>query len=80
LDEQDNAERMYNKHVRTFAVLVDMFIRYRSQSGQNVTVQNNMGDGGQAIVADMNAPKDEVPEQTPQEKDPGTAVEHSRSH
>ena len=83
LDEQHSAELMYNKLVRTFAVLVDMFIRYRSQSGQNVTVQNNnvlVGDGGQAIVANMNAPKDEVPEQTPQGKDPGTAVEHTRSH
>ena len=83
LDEQDSAERMYNKLVRTFAGLVDSFIRYRSQSGQNVTVQNNnvlVRDGGQAIVANMNAPKDEVPEQTPQGKDPGTAVEHTRSH
>ena len=29
--EQDGTVRMYNKLVRTFAVLVDMFIRYRAQ-------------------------------------------------
>ena len=82
LGEQDSAERIYNKLVRTFAVLFDTFQRYRSQSGQNVTLQNNVvvGDGGQAIVAHMNAPKGEVPEQTPQGKVSGTAVEHARSH
>jgi hypothetical protein len=51
---QDSAERMYNKLERTFAQLLDMFIRHRAQGGQSVTVQNNnvlVGDGGQAIRA-----------------------------
>jgi hypothetical protein len=80
--EQDSAERMYNKLARNLAVLIDMFIRYRAQGGQNVAVQNNVlvGDGGQAIVANMNAPKGEVPGQPPQGKDPGTAAEPTRSH
>jgi hypothetical protein len=81
-EEQDSAERMYNKLMRTFAVLVGIFINYRAQGGQNVAVQNNVlvGDGGQAIVANMNAPKAEVPGQPPQGKDSGTAAEQTRSH
>jgi len=81
-EQQDSAERMYNKLVRNFAVLVDMFIRYRTQGGQNVTVQNNnvlVGDGGKAIMANMNAPKGKVPGQSPQGEDSGTTAD-TRSH
>jgi hypothetical protein len=81
--EQESAERMYNKLVRNYAILLDNFTRYRAQGGQNVTVQNNnvlVGDGGQAIVANMNAPHGGVPGQTPQGKVSGTDGELTRSH
>jgi hypothetical protein len=50
LQEQDSAERAFNKLTRTFAVQVEALQRYRHVSSQNVIVQHvSVGDGGQAI-------------------------------
>jgi hypothetical protein len=47
----ENAERMLNKLVRSFATLTEALKRHRTVGEQNVTVQNvSVQDGGQAIV------------------------------
>lgn len=57
LQEQDSAERAYNKLTRTFAAQVQAFQRYRDASKQNVVVQHvSVGDGGQAIVGNVTPP------------------------
>ncbi len=51
LQEQDSAERTFNKLARTFAALVEALQRYRACSEENVVVQHvAIGTEGQAIV------------------------------
>ena len=58
LQEQDSAERTFNKLARTFAAQVEALQRYRAGSEERVIVQQNVsvGDGGQAIVGNVTRP------------------------
>lgn len=52
--EQDSAERAFNRLMRTFAAQVEALQRYRSASGDKTIVQNvSVSDGGQAIVGNV---------------------------
>ena len=54
LQEQDSAERAFNKLARTSATLVETFQRYRAASEHKVIVQHvSVNDGGQAIVGNV---------------------------
>ena len=56
--EQDCAERTYNKLARTFTAQVEALQRYRAGRGERVVVQQNVAvtDGGRAIVANVTRP------------------------
>ncbi len=57
LQEQDSAERAFNKLARTFAAQVEALQRYRAISEQKVIVQHvSVGDGGHAIVGNVTRP------------------------
>ena len=57
LEEQDSAERAFNKLARTFAAQVEALQRYRSRGDQQVFVQQvSVNDGGQAIVSNLTPP------------------------
>jgi hypothetical protein len=54
LQEQDSAERAFNKLARTSAALVETFQRYRAASEHKVIVQHvSVNEGGQAIVGNV---------------------------
>jgi hypothetical protein len=54
LQEQDSAERAFNKLMRTFVGQVEALQRYRSIVPTGVIVQQvSVSDGGQAIVGDV---------------------------
>jgi hypothetical protein len=54
LQDQDSAERTYNRLARTFATQVEALQRYRAGSAQKVTVQNvSVNRGGQAVVGNV---------------------------
>jgi hypothetical protein len=51
IQQQDSAERAFNKLARTFAVQMEALKRYRTGGEQKVTVQHvTVNEGGQAIV------------------------------
>ncbi len=57
IQQQDSAERAFNKLARTFAAQVDALKNYRSKGEQKMTVQHvHIADGGQAIVGNVSAP------------------------
>jgi hypothetical protein len=57
IQQQDSAERAFNKLTRTFAAQVAALKEYRSKGEQKMTVQHvHVADGGQAIVGNVNAP------------------------
>jgi hypothetical protein len=57
LQEQDSAERAFNKLARTSAALAETFQRYRAASEHKVIVQHvSVNDGGQAIVGNVTPP------------------------
>jgi hypothetical protein len=61
LQEQDSAERAYNKLARTFVAQVEAFQRYRTTGEEKVIVQHvSVSDGGQAIVGNVTGPADET--------------------
>ena len=54
LEQQDSAERAFNKLARTFTMQMDALKRYRTGGEQNVTVKHvTVNDGGQAIVGNV---------------------------
>ena len=56
IEQQDSAERTYNRLMRTFAMLMDALKRYRSGGQQRVTVEHvTVNEGGQAIVGNVEA-------------------------
>ena len=56
-EEQDSAERAFNKLARTFAAQVEALQRYRSSGKQQIFVQQvSVNDGGQAIVGNLTPP------------------------
>src|SRR6266567_1886001 len=68
LQQQDSAERAFNKLARTFVSQMEALKRYRTGGEQKVTVQHvSVSEGGQAIVGNVT--------QNPG----GTAAEHARS-
>lgn len=55
IQQQDSAERAFNKLARTFAAQVEALKRYRSKGEQRVYVERvNVEPGGQAIVGNVN--------------------------
>jgi hypothetical protein len=51
IQQQDSAERAFNKLARTFAVQMEALKRYRTGGEHKVTVQHvTVNEGGQAIV------------------------------
>ena len=57
LQEQDSAERAFNKLARTSMALVETFQRYRAVTKHKVIVQHvSVNDGGQAIVGNVTPP------------------------
>ena len=54
IDQQDSAERAFNKLVRSFAAQMEALKRYRTGGEQKVTVQHvSVNEGGQAIVGNV---------------------------
>jgi hypothetical protein len=59
IPQQDSAQIAFNKLTRTFAAQVEVLKRYRSGGEQKMTVQHqhvHVGEGGQAIIGDVNTP------------------------
>lgn len=54
IDQEDSAERAFNKLARTFAAQVEALKRYRSRGQQVVRVERvTVNEGGQAIVGNV---------------------------
>src|SRR6266567_7417953 len=54
LQQQDSAERAFNKLARTFVSQMEALKRYRTGGEQKVTVQHvSVSEGGQAIVGNV---------------------------
>ncbi|MGC2075359.1 MAG: hypothetical protein WA728_04860 [Xanthobacteraceae bacterium] len=54
IQEQDSAERAYNKLARTFTTQLEALKRHRTGGDQKVTVQQvSVSEGGQAIVGNV---------------------------
>jgi hypothetical protein len=64
VQQQDSAERAFNKLTRTFATQMEALKRYRSRGEPKITLQQvSVSEGGQAIVGDVtHAPTEKVPE------------------
>jgi hypothetical protein len=64
IQQQDSAERAFNKLTRTFATQMEALKRYRTRGEQKVTLQNvSVAEGGQAIVDNVTqAAREKVPE------------------
>jgi hypothetical protein len=55
IDQQDSAEKTFNKLARTFTMQIDALKKYRSSGEQRITVQHvTVNDGGQAVVGTIN--------------------------
>jgi len=70
IQQQDSAERAFNKLTRTFAMQMEALKRYRSGAEQKVTLQHvSVAEGGQAIIGNItHAPRKNGQEQTAQEQ------------
>ena len=54
IDQQDSAERAFNKLCRTFTAQVEALNRHRGKGQQKVTVEHiHVNEGGQAIVGNV---------------------------
>ncbi len=54
IQQQDSAERAFNKLARTFTAQVEALKRYRTGGEQKVTVQHvTVNEGGQAVVGNV---------------------------
>jgi hypothetical protein len=65
IQQQDSAERAFNKLSRTFATQMEALKRYRTGGEQKVTVQHvSVSEGGQAIVGNVtqSAARETAPE------------------
>ena len=64
--QQEMAERAVNRLARTFATLVGALKNYRTGGEQKLTFGPvSVSDGGQAMVGTFQAPRDVLPEKTP---------------
>jgi hypothetical protein len=77
IQQQDSAERAFNKLARTFAAQMEALKRYRTGGQQKVTVEHvHVHEGGQAIVGhveqggDLNKPQAGVTTQKPRMSEP----------
>jgi hypothetical protein len=70
IQQQDSAERAFNKLTRTFAMQMEALKRYRTGAEQKVTLQRvSVAEGGQAIIGNVtHAPRKNGQEQTAQEQ------------
>jgi hypothetical protein len=65
VQQQDSAERAFNKLTRTFTSQMEALRRYRSGGEQKVTVQHvSVSEGGQAIVGNVT----QAPRETTEDK------------
>jgi hypothetical protein len=66
IEQQDSAERAFNKLARTFTTQLEALKRYRTGGEQKVTVQHvSVSEGGQAIVGNVTqAARESAPEKT----------------
>ena len=65
LQQQDSAERAFNKLARTFASQVEALKRYRSNGDQTVRVEHvTVNEGGQAIVGNVTGMGRGAPDKT----------------
>ena len=54
IQQQDSAERAFNKLVRTFTTQIEALKRYRTGGQQRVVVEHvTVNEGGQAIVGSV---------------------------
>jgi hypothetical protein len=68
IQQQESAERAFNRLARTFAVQVEALKRYRTNGEQRIVVQHvTVNSGGQAIVAN-------VPDGAASERSAGTPL------
>jgi hypothetical protein len=76
LNQQDSAERAFNKLARTFISQMEALKRYRTGGEQKVTVQHvSVSEGGQAIVGNVTQnPRGTAAENT---RAPAPALSHS---
>jgi len=80
IQQQDSAERAFNKFARTFAAQMEALKRYRTGGEQKVTVQHvNVSEGGQAIVGNVTqgpgqAEPDKAAASSPPALEAGTAT------
>src|SRR6201997_2100589 len=76
LQQQDSAERAFNKLTRTFVSQMEALKRYRTGGEQKVTVQHvSVSEGGQAIVGNVtHTPRDMAPKAA----SPSSALTHSQ--
>jgi hypothetical protein len=75
IQQQDSAERAFNKLTRTFAAQMSALKDYRSRGEQRMVVQHvNVADGGQAIVGNVNAPAEGVGARKKSEVQPHAAA------
>jgi hypothetical protein len=62
IQQQDSAERTYNKLLRTFVSQMEALKRYRTGGEQKVTVQHvSVSEGGQAIVGNVTQTQHQKP-------------------
>jgi hypothetical protein len=63
VEQQDSAERAFNKIARTFTTQMEALKRYRTGGEQKVTVQHvSVSEGGQAIVGNVTQTAKTAPE------------------
>ena len=67
IEQQDSAERSFNKLLRTFGTQMETLKRYRTGGEQKVTVQHvSVSEGGQAIVGNVTqSGQDHAPDKAP---------------
>ncbi len=58
IEQQDSAEKAFNKLTRSFTSQMEALRKYRNGGEQKVTVQHvNVNEGGQAVVGNINQSK-----------------------
>ncbi len=71
LDQQDSAERAFNKLARTFTSQMEALKRYRTGGEQKVTVQHvSVSEGGQAIVGNVTQTESKTAPEKPADATP----------
>jgi hypothetical protein len=75
IEQQDSAERAFNKLVRSYAMQMEALKRHRTGGEQKVTMQHvSVNEGGQAIVGNVT----QGASATAAAKEPPPALKHGR--